>query len=94
MDNQINEDKTKPAETLIKEDIVGIQQNRNILEEIKIINQEMNDPKYETFKKTKYWHEQSKTMENLNMEMLLKEMKDDLMIIEDKINNIQIFLEK
>jgi hypothetical protein len=68
--------------------------NKNIVEEIKVLNDKLNDSKYEIFSKSTFWHKQLSNNEEFNIESLLKEMSEQLLKIEAKLSKIELSLEK
>lgn len=70
-----------------------VHQDKNLLEEVKDIEQKIRNSDYSTFKKTTYWHQQESGMETSNQEALINIM-ECLQRIEAKINNIADFLDK
>lgn len=90
MDNKLEFD-----ESAENEDSTLVLQNKNIIEEMKNLEQHMNDPKNQTFKKTTYWNQLNNTKENINNEsLLLKEIIECLLSIEGKLTQIENLLEK
>jgi hypothetical protein len=54
--------------------------------------QQIDEPDFQTFKKTTYWHQQSKTMENINQENLLNNILECLLRMEAKLIEIERLL--
>lgn len=92
MENE--ENKARFDECQIAQESADTKHDRGILEEIKLLNQEMLDPKHDTFKKTTYWHQQSSAAGNINTEALLKDIIGQLVKIEAKLTQIEILLDK
>ncbi|MDD2189260.1 MAG: hypothetical protein PHV71_01240 [Eubacteriales bacterium] len=64
----------------------------NIIEVMKSIENDLQDPKYQTFSKTKYWHNNNEYIEEY--ENVLKEIQEKLQIIENKLGIIEDILRK
>ncbi|MDD4121625.1 MAG: hypothetical protein PHE94_01860 [Eubacteriales bacterium] len=64
----------------------------NIIEVMKSIENDLQDPKYQTFSKTKYWHNNNENIEEY--ENVLKEIQEKLQIIENKLGIIEDILRK
>lgn len=71
-----------------------IEQNSNILEELKGLNQKMENPNYRPYKKSTYWHEQSTTIDEVKQDAQQKELMECLLRIEAKLAKIENLLEK
>lgn len=66
----------------------NIQQRKNILEEIKNTNQQINNSKHNVYKKTKYWNQQD-SADNLQTEALVRQIIEHLIKIEAKLDSIE-----
>jgi len=75
-------------------DAANVQQSRNILEEISILNQEAKDPRSQAFKKTTYWHQQPSAADTLNHDTLLKDLTGILTRMDAVLTKIEILLSK
>ena len=59
-----------------------------MIEEMKMIEQQMKDPNVQTFKKTINWSQQNINKMNQNQEALLKEICECLLRIESKFDDL------
>ncbi|WP_312641170.1 hypothetical protein [Hydrogenoanaerobacterium sp.] len=92
MDDRVNN--VEPDELPVEQEATAAEQNVNILEEIKGLNQKLGDPNYQTYKKSTYWHQQATTMDEVKQESHQKEMIECLQRIEEKLTKIEALLEK
>ncbi|MDW5300179.1 MAG: hypothetical protein SA378_08595 [Sedimentibacter sp.] len=83
-------DNEKPYE---EKDSIPIRQN-NVIDEIRKLEQQVKDSNSQTFKKSTYWNQLNKPVNNEKSENLLKEIVDYLARIEAKLTNIEILLKK
>lgn len=77
-----------------QQDGTSIEQNSNILEELKDLNQKMANPSYKSYKKSTYWHQQESAMDQVKQETQQKELIECLLRIEAKLAKIENLLQK
>jgi len=63
-----------------------IKQPVNILEEMKIIEEQMKNPMFQTYKKSTQWNHLNTAEDNKNQEAILKDILECLLRIESKLN--------
>lgn len=69
-------------------------QEYNIIEEMRKLEQQMQDPNIQTFKKSIYFNQSNKTEYNEKSETILKEIINRLVEIELKLSDIENLIKK
>lgn len=88
VDNQNS--KTVPGKLPVWDEAESAGQKDSALQEIKDMEKNMRNSKYQTFEKSTYWHQQ--TMDELKQTTLAKEIIDSLQRIEAKLTHIETLL--
>ena len=89
MDREIPENSNQEVLVEKKE-----QQSKELLAELKALEEQKNNPLYKTYSKTTYWNNLKAGEENKKQDLLMHEIITRLDGIEEKLDRLGLLLEK